>query len=136
MQFGALVAPLGCLEPVVRRVLKASVDRDPVENMDDVIGQIECGEATAWLVNEGERVRSVAVTKMVTTTSGKQCVVWHCAGEGAREWIKFLRLIEEWAHDQGCDSIEIPYARIGWERLLGWSKPAVVLRKELGFGRH
>lgn len=130
MNFGGLTVPLGDLEPVVRQMLAPSVERDPCESLDDVIADIENGQAIAWLISDGAVVRGVVVTQVLEGSKAKQCFVRHCAGEGIRDWLHFLDTIETWARSIGCETIEL-IGREGWQRLLGWSRQAVLLRKVL-----
>lgn len=39
--------------------------------------------------------------------------------------------LEDWSRSMGCRAIDIPHARKGWSRALGWDETAVVVRKEL-----
>lgn len=130
MAFGALQAPLGPLAAIVEAILAPSVATNPLEDLDDVMAEIDGGQAQAWAVTDGDTIRAIVVTKTFASPGHRQCFIAHCAGEGVQEWIGYLGVIEEWARLQGCDSIEL-YGRPGWQRLLGWDRPAIVLRKAL-----
>jgi hypothetical protein len=130
MQFGGLSVPLGDLEPIVRQMLAPSVERDPCESLDDVIADIESGQAIAWLISDGASVRGVVVTQILEGSKAKQLFIRHVAGEGVADWLHFLETIETWARSIGCQTIEL-IGREGWERLLGWNRQAVLLRKDL-----
>jgi len=130
MIFGGLVPPLGALEPMVRRMLAPSVAREPSETMDELIADIEAGRVICWLITEGDEVCGVVVTEIHGTVS-RTCVIRHCAGAQIREWLHYLARIEWWAKNvELCDSIEL-IGREGWQRVLGWERTAVQLRKSL-----
>jgi len=131
--FGGLVPPLGPVEAIVRAVLAPSVANDPCENMDELIEEIERGEAICWLITEGEDVRGCVVTQIVGQPDHLQLFIRHCAGDGIKDWLHYLRLIEMWGISQGCDSMEL-IGRAGWLRMLaptGWRQQAIVMRKIL-----
>jgi len=130
MNFGAATIPLGDAEQPIRDVISLSVANDPLEDLDEVIDLIGRKEATCWLISEGTKLVGVVVTELLKTRTGKQCFIRHCAGEDIKNWFHYLETIETWARSEGCDSIEM-IGRPGWERMLGWRKQAVVLRKAL-----
>lgn len=130
MNFGVLTVPLGNVEPMVRQTLAASVQKDPCESLDDVIAAVEDGRALCWAISDEVALRGVVVTEIVEGSKARQCFIRHCAGEGIRDWLHFLNVIEAWAASDGCDTIEL-IGREGWERLLGWERKAVLLRKDL-----
>lgn len=130
MEFGGLTVPLGPVEPQVREAIAPSVARDPCESLDDVMRDIAEGKAIAWAITEGAALRGVVVTQVLEGSAGKQCFIRHCSGTDIRHWLHFLAVIEDWARSEGCATIEL-IGRPGWERLLGWHRQAVLLRKAL-----
>lgn len=87
-----------------------------------------------WMyVRDG--IKACGVTQVLKYPEKKVCVVMFAAGEALSEWINFDSLIEEWARDNQCDAIEI-YGRPGWERVLGWERIHVVIRKNLHESTH
>jgi hypothetical protein len=130
VNFGALTLPLGPAYDPFRDAIAPAVERDPCDSIDDVMLDVESGKAQAWVATEGTAIRGACVTQILGGSKAKQCFIRHCAGEGASEWVDFVGVIENWARLEGCDSIEL-IGREGWQRLLGWERPAVVLRKGL-----
>jgi len=134
MHFGGITIPMGpVLEAELRHVIAPSIDRDAFESLDEVMGEIERGEAIAWIATEGHKIRAACVTQIISGEHGSQCFIRHCAGLGREEWLHYLSLIELWARGCGCASIEL-IGRKGWIRTLqpqGYEERAVVLRKVL-----
>lgn len=98
---------------------------------DDMVDQIRRGERQLWLAWD-DGVRGALLT-CVLTDRMKTVVLTHCAGEGFRDWLPMLPLVEAWARGIGADRIEAN-ARPGWERFLkgyGMEKTHVVMEKVL-----
>jgi hypothetical protein len=135
MIFGALRPPLLHVYRPVAACLAASVARDPMESLDDVMNGIELGNLVAWVASDGATLHSVTVVEILEGGKARQCFIRHCAkadgGSPLSEWLDFLPVIENWAISQGCETIEL-IGREGWARVLpGFEKQAVVLRKPL-----
>lgn len=135
MIFGALNHPLGGAYQAVASCIASSVADDPLESLDSVMAALDCGDLTAWVATDGDRLHSVTVTEILEGDAGRQCFIRHCArakgGAGLREWLRFLPVIEEYARLNGCLTIEL-IGRAGWERALpDFEKKAVLLRKSL-----
>ena len=134
MMFGGLQAPFQPqLAEQLRLALLPSIERDAFESLDEVMGELQRGEATAWIATVGPEIRMVCVTQILVGEHGAQCFIRHCAGTDRSEWINNLFLIEQWAMQQGCKSVEL-IGRKGWIRALaphGYEERAVVLRKVL-----
>lgn len=96
------------------------------------------GEMLLWMVFEPQPtpespavIRAAVVTKFLQYPLTKVCLIFGLGGDGIHDWIHLLpEKIEPWAKAQGCNYIELR-GREGWERMLGWAREAVVLRKEL-----
>lgn len=80
-------------------------------------------------------IKSCAVTQISNYPLKKVCTVLFSAGKDVGEWLRFIILIEEWARQNHCDDIDI-YGRPGWERLLGWERIHVAIRKNLHESSH
>jgi len=134
MHFGGITTPMNpVLEAELRQAIAPSIDRDAFESLDEVMGEIERGDALAWIATEGHKIRAVCVTQIIEGQYGSQCFIRHCAGENREDWLKYLPLIELWAKGCGCASVEL-IGRKGWIRVLqpnGYEERAVVLRKAL-----
>lgn len=131
MIFGALQIPLGdAVEKAFRAVIAASVDTDPCEDLDDLMHDIETGNAVAWVATEGLMIKGAAVTQVLEGSKAKQCFIRHCAGDGVRDWIPYIEIIKMWAESIGCTSIEY-IGRPGFARLMGWTVQGVLCRQML-----
>lgn len=114
--------------PFVKRSLEYQSDHDDVSVYRNLIA----GEMRLWLVYEpGANVKAAVITRNVNFPLTRVCLIFGLGGNDMEEWIHFLpEVVEPWAKSQGCNFIELR-GRDGWERLLGWRKTSVVLRKEL-----
>jgi len=115
-------------ETLVRKALSRQTDYEEVA----VYRSLITGERRMWLVHKPpHNVVAVLITSFALYPLSKVCVVFALGGNDMDEWLHFLPdLVEPWAKAQGCSHMELK-GRDGWERVLGWRKEAVVLRKEL-----
>lgn len=81
-------------------------------------------------VSVNDDVEAVCVTQIDCHPNKKTCLIFLVAGRNMDNWLHFSNVIETWAKSQGCQSIEC-YGRPGWEKITGWEKIHVVLRKHL-----
>lgn len=109
-----------------RELLSASAARGGDVTIDQIEGELDAKRALLWSTTDG---KFCGVTQIVNVNDGKQCFIWQMGGEG--DWRSCLSTIENYARDEGCNSIE-GNMRPGFERVLtDWKRIAVVLRKDL-----
>jgi hypothetical protein len=99
--------------------------------VDDVLAQIEIGEARAWLEED-----ALIITEIQQYPRSKVIHFWLATGE--RDAVIVLsRTVLEWARKQGCDRATLA-GRKGWLRVLadeGWEpQPLTFMQKDLRNG--
>lgn len=98
----------------------------------DVMRELMKGNMNLW-VAEDEKVKSIAITQIVSYPRTKVCKILCCTGKGMNEWVHFLMEIEGWAKKMGCKTTE-PECRLGWARVLkkmGYERGHIMLEKVL-----
>ena len=95
------------------------------------------GRNQLWLITDDDgEFQAFVLTEIFTNTATgeKSVLLTEGAGEGGPEYLaESLPQFEEWAREQGADSI-LPMARRGWERAIakyGYKPEFVRFRKEL-----
>ena len=96
------------------------------KTLDEVLAKIFQKDAQLWIAATETELQAACVTEVKIRPSGKVCNVWLCGGKGVNNWVHFLDTIEEWAKEQGCETLTIDHARIGWQRLLKGFKPKTI----------
>lgn len=77
-----------------------------------------------------DRIVAALVTEVTQFPLEKTLSVMCLGGEDVEEWIsKLLKTLEKWADEMGA-TFEV-IGRPGWEKLLGYKRVAVILRKSL-----
>lgn len=98
--------------------------------MEDVLAQIERGDAQAW--HEGE---SVIVTEVHLTPRKKLLHFWLAAGE-LDEVVRLSHRALAWGKGMGCEMATLA-GRRGWEKVLateGWEPKLTLMRREIEHG--
>lgn len=128
----ACVAPelLRDIWPRVSHFIEAAyVATDRV--MPDLMPWLDAGKGLLWVVTDGERFLSAAVTSLELHRSGLACRVSACGGEEMPRWLHHLGEIEQYARDEGCVKVWFE-GREGWSRALSGYRPRTVsLEKRL-----
>jgi len=89
----------------------------------------ERADMQLWIAKDEEGIGAVMITEVFTYPTGlKVCSVIVLTGRYWRRWIGLLADLEAWARGQGCTMIQAQ-ARPGWERVLGWKRPHVMIEK-------
>jgi len=82
-----------------------------------------------------EEIIATAITQVVDYPQKRVLTIVLLGGKRMEEWLPLLNQLERWAIDEGCEQIEL-YGRPGWERVLGWDKTYVALKKRLNEVKH
>lgn len=117
---------------ISRAMIQKALSRTPDYDEVSLYRSLVLGERRLWLVYtpQSEVVASV-ITSIAVYPLSKVCLIFAIGGDDMGEWLHFLpTVVEPWAKAQGCTHMELK-GRSGWEKVLGWKKHAVVLRKEL-----
>jgi len=124
----------GLWEQVAPILVKSLKYADSKYSLESIRHALIRRDMQLWMyVRDG--IKACGVTQVVKYPEKKVCVFMFAVGEVLSEWIQFDSLIEEWARDNQCDAIEI-YGRPGWEKVLGWERIHVVIRKNLHESTH
>lgn len=85
-----------------------------------------------WLVLEDrQNIKAALLTQMsVYETGAKVCTVLMVVGKESRSWVGLVSVLEDWARDSGCESIEA-IGRIGWKRITPWKATSMIFEKRL-----
>lgn len=81
-----------------------------------------------WVSGDRD-IQAILITRLDDNESERVCHVEVCAGKGIAS-LKFLKIVEKWAKEAGCDRMEIA-GRKGWERVLDYRVTKVILSKDL-----
>lgn len=87
-----------------------------------------------WIsVSDKHQIECCCVTEIINYPNKKYCQVVIGTGSHFHNWVGFMRRIEDWAKQQGCDGIQ-SIARKGWGRVLkeqGWQQTHIFIEKEI-----
>lgn len=119
------------VSPLIERALQYADGKFTIESVKN---SLVSRNMQLWVYINND-IKSCAVTQIHSYPNKKVCSVLFAAGQDVHEWLQFMTLVEEWARSNLCESIEI-YGRPGWERLLGWERIHVVIRKNLHESSH
>ncbi len=102
-------------------------------SMDHIAHEILSGEQHLWLVFDGDKnVTSALTTKFVSYPGKRLLAGQFLGGENIMLWRdQMLETLERWALDNDCDGMEMT-GRRGFERVLGphgWTPEYTVLEK-------
>ena len=94
-------------------------------------------EMQLWILwdkeNKDEKYHGVVITEVIQRPLIKVLNIRIMVGKNRHEWQKYIKYIEDFAKQNGCDKMEL-IARPGWERVLkqfNYTKSHVVLDKYL-----
>ena len=107
---------------------------DLIQRGIDTYGEFSLEEVYQALIN-GQYQLWVAGDKgveaiLITHINSNVCYVEICAGDGIKS-LSYLKVVEKWAGELGCTSIEIS-GRRGWAKVLkDYKIKKIILRKSL-----
>lgn len=100
--------------------------------MKDVLAALRQRDAQLWIeLDGGERVTGAAVTRLIRYPSSLHVQVQYGAGCLQPRWCGWLKCIEDWGRQHGCDAVDV-MGRKGWEKVfagVGYSHAYSVIRK-------
>ena len=100
--------------------------------IEQVLTAIFARDAQLWIGSDNNEIQVACVTELIRRGGCLYCNVWLTGGRGVNNWIYFLKTIEAWAKEQGCDAMLIDRGRKGWGRLLpDYKIKTVALMKEI-----
>lgn len=107
-----------------RPFLEAALELAGTHNLSDVVQGIADGAFHFW---PGEK--SAAVTQVYQYPRARFLHIF-LAGGDLEELLAMVPLFKSWAAHLGCTKLTL-IGRPGWERVLGWTRGAVVLSTEV-----
>lgn len=97
--------------PFMEQAAKYTYGRYQAEDILDSITQYE---HNLWAAFENEEVKGITVTCFKQYPRKKSLDLVFCAGDEGMEWKDpMLKMLQHWAYDNQCDSIEAS-GRLGW----------------------
>jgi hypothetical protein len=101
------------------RIEEACLTSREKETAFDVRRDARYGERQVWVIWDGDakEVLAVVVTQLINHPRKRTCRINICVGEQRERWQHHIRIIENWARENGCRGMEL-MARPGWSRVL------------------
>jgi hypothetical protein len=122
------------VEPDVKSALERS---GQYANSNHIKQHCLKNEMQLWMLwdkeNKEEKYHGVCITEVIQRPLIKVLNIRIMIGKNRHEWQKYIKYIEDFAKQNGCDKMEL-IARPGWERVLkqfNYTKSHVVLDKNL-----
>ncbi len=118
--------------PLVVDHLKKAVPHSEGEmEPEDMLPELIKGEMQLWFSVEDRTVTAAMVTQIIPYPRKKVLRILSIGGEGMARWMKHFPMVEEFAKQTGCSSIEA-WGRKGWLRALpDWKCSYHILTKEI-----
>ena len=116
----------------IRQMIIAATNRTGRDTEKSVFESLCLGNSQLWMAWD-DGPEAIALTEMHQFPRRKVLRITMMTGSRREKWIGFLKQIEDWAREQGCELME-PIARPGWRRILaplGYKLSHVMLTKEL-----
>lgn len=98
----------------VEKFIEKALKRGSVYKKEDIYQGLRESKLQLW-ADKTDRINAVLVTSIVDD----YCLLLALAGKGMKEWLKYLRYVEQWAKAEGCKEMRIQ-GRKGWSRILGY----------------
>jgi len=100
---------------------------------DHIKAYLENGSYFMWIAEDGDKIVGVLTCYFIEYPLQWCMRIVTLGGENMDSWFEGLPVIEKWAKEYGCTSIEL-HGRKGWEKFLnkdGYGFENVILRKKL-----
>ena len=112
----------------VAGLVQRAIDVEQEYTLEEIYYSLTAGMHQLWVAGDAEKIEAILITKLMNSI----CYVELCAGKGMA-CTKYLKIVEEWARQAGCNKIVV-MGRRGWERALkkkNYKFKNIVLAKEL-----
>ena len=117
--------------PGVKHLIHRAMERGGLSTFAQIESDVLEGTALLWLAWDGKQVYAAAVTQIVPTEFGHDCIILACGGTESTKWIQLIGGIENYAKASGCDHVRI-FGRRGWQaKLPGYQAKRIILEKEI-----
>lgn len=125
---------IGEMWPHVAPLLRSAFTRTGFCLFSDLERDVLKGSALVWVAWNGKTIEAAAATALHPTDAGLVCSILACGGAAdanIQNWLPLLRIIEQFAKDEGCNRTRF-VGRKGWIRALpDYREKHVVMEKEL-----
>ena len=116
--------------PLVSSLIRAALENS-LTDFAIIEREVLDGRMLLWLACDGANIRAAAVTQLSQSNGKRFCTIVACGGRGFRRWKHLIAKLEQFARDEGCNSIVI-IGRRGWQReYADYKLKRVTLEKEL-----
>jgi len=110
------IEEVGLIWSTVAPILATSIDRDDGRrSLHSVLRQLVNGENQLWVVADIDPI-GVVVTAILHYPHRRVLRVEWLAGERFAEWAHLITVLEDWAREQQCSSVEMA-GRMGFARV-------------------
>ena len=99
---------------------------NPGYTLDDIYDGLKLTAMQLWCWGH----EACLVTTIQEQYGKKWCHLLAIGGSAMKEWLPYLKLVEDWAKSKGCEQMQI-YGRIGWSRVLGYDVEHTKMVKDL-----
>lgn len=118
--------------PYLEGHIKTALSKCPEYLYEDVVKDIEEGEAYLFSVDDGEEAVGAILVREEHWPQKSYLLIHLVGGKQLEEWIYIVEEFEELAKQGGFDGV-ISYCRPGWKKLLpDWRSDRVILIKDFG----
>ena len=98
---------------------------------DDFMVALEDGDMQLWIALKEKEIAASMITQIVPYPRKRVLRIISIAGEDMDKWINNLYMIEDWALEHGCTSLEC-WGRKGWLKVLkDWKCSYHIITKDL-----
>ncbi len=121
--------------PLVASMIGNACEENPSSGYwpEDIRSALTSGEMNLCMAADEDGPRAICISEVVQRPHAKVWRILLCMGEGRKDWLPFVKFIEETARRIDCRWCE-SVAREGWSRELkpyGYKKTHVLLVKDL-----
>lgn len=110
-------------------LIQRAIDVYNEHTLDEVFSSLITMKSQLWVAGFND-IETILITQIINRNSNKVCALELCAGRGV-ESAQFLKIIEPWAKEAGCSSVEL-IGRVGWQRVLkDYKISKITLEKEI-----
>ena len=114
-------------------LIKPAFDNS-LTDYETIANAVMAGDMLLWLAWDGTEIYAACVTQLGTSNGRRFCLIVAVGGRDMSRWLYLVNRLEQYAKDEGCQSIAL-IGRRGWERELPEYKvKRVTLEKELTYG--
>jgi hypothetical protein len=116
--------------PSAKGFIESAILKTGLSDFAEVEKSILSGMSLLWLAWDG-KIKAAAATTLEKANGKLSCVIVACGGHEMPEWLTLIEPIEQYAKNEGCQSMRV-IGRKGWCRVLeDYQMKYVILEKAL-----